>query len=173
MGKQNKHYHHDIILQTVRWYIRYNLSFHDVMERGFSVVHTLVMRWVHQYGPKIRQKNSSSSQAKQCLLESRRNIYQSKGLMGVSIPYCRSEGKYHRFLSKQTRNHQTAKRFFKTALQSFHISEPRVVTVYKNPAYLIVVEKVRKEKKMPLGIQIRHMKYHNNIVEQDYRFIKK
>ncbi len=62
---------------------------------------------------------------------------------------------------------------FKKALQSFHHSEPRVVTVDKNPAYPIAVEELRKEKKMPLGIQIRQVKYLNNIVEQDHRFIKK
>ncbi|MBJ8031844.1 DDE-type integrase/transposase/recombinase, partial [Bacillus cereus group sp. N21] len=59
------------------------------------------------------------------------------------------------------------------ALQSFHISEPRVVTVDKNPAYPIAVEELKKEKKMPLGIQLRQVKYLNNIVEQDHRFIKK
>jgi len=53
MEKRNlfkwKHYHHDIILQTVRWYLRYNLSFRDLVEmmaeRGLSVAHTTIMRW--------------------------------------------------------------------------------------------------------------------------------
>ncbi len=58
-------------------------------------------------------------------------------------------------------------------MQSFHISEPRVETVDKNQAYPIAVEELRKEKKMPLGIQLRQVKYLNNIVEQDHRFIKK
>ncbi|PDY09489.1 IS6 family transposase, partial [Bacillus cereus] len=39
--------------------------------------------------------------------------------------------------------------------------------------YPIAVEELRKEKKMPLGIQLRQVKYLNNIVEQDHRFIKK
>ncbi|PHE18530.1 IS6 family transposase, partial [Bacillus pseudomycoides] len=42
------------------------------------------------------------------------------------------------YLSK-VRNHKAAKRFFRKALQSFYISEPRVVTVDKNPAYPIAV----------------------------------
>ncbi|MBJ7988264.1 IS6 family transposase, partial [Bacillus cereus] len=54
MEKRNsfkwKHYHHDIILQTVRWYLQYNLSFRDLVEmmeeRGLSVAHTTIMRWV-------------------------------------------------------------------------------------------------------------------------------
>ncbi|MED1060394.1 IS6 family transposase, partial [Bacillus mycoides] len=52
MEKRNlfkwKHYHHDIILQIVRWYLRYNLSFRDLVEmmeeRGLSVAHTTIMR---------------------------------------------------------------------------------------------------------------------------------
>ncbi|RPK10895.1 hypothetical protein FH5_03973 [Priestia endophytica] len=76
------------------------------------------------------------------------------------------------YLSK-TRDHQAAKRFFKKALQPFYVSKPLVITVDKNPAYPIAIEELKKEKKMPVGIQIRQVKYLNNIVEQDHRFIKK
>ncbi len=54
MEKENvfkwKHYQPDIILLTVRWYLRYNLSFRDLVEmleeRGLSISHTTIMRWV-------------------------------------------------------------------------------------------------------------------------------
>ncbi|EEL03172.1 putative transposase [Bacillus mycoides NBRC 101238 = DSM 11821] len=60
------------------------------------------------------------------------------------------------YLSK-SRNHKDAKRFFKKALRSFHVSKPRVITVNKNPTYPIVIEKLKKEKKMPAGFQnLRH-----------------
>lgn len=49
----------------------------------------------------------------------------------------------------------------------------RKYTLDKNPAYSIAVEELKKEKKMPLGIQIRQVKYLNNIIKQDHRFIKK
>lgn len=55
-----KHYQPDIILLTVRWYLRYNLSFRDVVEmmeeRGLSMAHTTIMRWVHQYGPELDKR---------------------------------------------------------------------------------------------------------------------
>ncbi|MGX1459932.1 transposase, IS6 family [Bacillus thuringiensis] len=53
------------------------------------------------------------------------------------------------------------------------MSTPRVITVDKNPAYPVAIEKLKEEKKMPEGIQIRQVKYLNNIVEQDNRFIKR
>ncbi|HDT6579565.1 TPA: hypothetical protein QFT23_005869 [Bacillus cereus] len=55
-----KHYQPDIILLTVRWYLRYNLSFRDLVEmmeeRGLSLAHTTIMRWVHQYGPELNER---------------------------------------------------------------------------------------------------------------------
>ena len=181
MEKQNlfkwKHYQPDIILLTVRWYLRYNLSFRDLVEmmeeRGLSVAHTTIMRWVHQYGPELDKRI-------------RRHLKQTNDSWRVDETYIKvksqwmylyravdSKGNTIDFYLSKTRNHKAAKRFFKKALQSFHVSEPRVVTVDKNPAYPIAIEELKKEKKMPVGIQIRQVKYLNNIVEQDHRFIKK
>ncbi|ANS51625.1 hypothetical protein BM86_20460 [Bacillus thuringiensis] len=64
MEKENifkwKHYQPDIIVLTVRWYLRYNLSLRDLVEmmeeRGLSLAHTTIMRWVHQYGPELNER---------------------------------------------------------------------------------------------------------------------
>ncbi|PFE09460.1 IS6 family transposase, partial [Bacillus cereus] len=46
-----KHYGPEMILLAVRWYLRYSLSYRDLVEmmeeRGFSIAHTMIMRWVH------------------------------------------------------------------------------------------------------------------------------
>ncbi|PHC28099.1 IS6 family transposase, partial [Bacillus pseudomycoides] len=69
-----------------------------------------------------------------------------------------SEGNTIDFYLSKTRNHKAAKRFFKKALQSFHVSQPRVITIDKNPAYPIAIEELKNEKKMPVDIQIRRVK---------------
>ncbi|PDY63036.1 IS6 family transposase, partial [Bacillus cereus] len=55
-----KHYQPEIILLTVRWYLRYHLSSRDLVEmmeeRGLSLAHTTIMRWVHQYGPALNER---------------------------------------------------------------------------------------------------------------------
>ncbi|MEC2462357.1 IS6 family transposase, partial [Bacillus cereus] len=55
-----KLYQPNIILLTVRWYLRYNLSFRNVVERmkerGLSIAQTTIMRWVHQYGPELDER---------------------------------------------------------------------------------------------------------------------
>ncbi|SCL90453.1 IS240 transposase [Bacillus cytotoxicus] len=47
------------------------------------------------------------------------------------------------------------------------------MTVDKNPAYPIAIEQLKKEQRMLADIRIRRIKYLNNIIEQDHRFIKK
>ncbi|EOO62304.1 transposase, partial [Bacillus cereus VD196] len=83
-----------------------------------------------------------------------------------------SEGNTIDFYLSRTRNHKASERFFKKALRSFHASKTRVITVDKNPAYPIAITGLKKEKKMPLGIQIRQIKYLSNIINR-VRFMKK
>jgi transposase-like protein len=49
-----RHFQADIILLCIRWYLRYTLSYRDLeemmLERGLSVDHTTIYRWVHRTG---------------------------------------------------------------------------------------------------------------------------
>ncbi|EOD4205026.1 IS6 family transposase, partial [Enterococcus faecalis] len=49
-GKQFKK---DVIIVTVGYYLRYNLSYREVQEllydRGINVCHTTIYRWVQEY----------------------------------------------------------------------------------------------------------------------------
>ena len=55
-----KHYEAEIILLTVRWYLKYSLSYLDLVEmmseRGLKISHTTIMRWVHEFGPEIDKR---------------------------------------------------------------------------------------------------------------------
>ncbi|MDF9666501.1 IS6 family transposase [Bacillus wiedmannii] len=181
MKKQNlfkwKHYQPDIILLTVRWYLRYNLSFRDLVEmleeRGLFIAHTTIMRWAHQYGPELDERLRSHLKPTNDSWRVDETYVKVKGQWMYLYRSVDSKGSTIDFYLSKTRDHKAAKRFFKKALRSFHVSKPRVITVDKNPAYPMAIEELKKEKKMPVGIQIRQVKYLNNIVEQDHRFIKR
>ncbi|MGX5586521.1 IS6 family transposase [Bacillus thuringiensis] len=172
-----KHYQPGIILLTVRWYLRYNLSFRDLVEmmeeRGLSLAHTTIMRWVHQYGPELDKRIRRHLKRTNDSWRVDETYIKVKGQWMYLYRAVDSEGNTIDFYLSKSRNHKAAKRFFKKALRSFHVSKPCAITVDKNPAYPIAISGLKKEKKMPLGIQIRQIKYLNNIVEQDHRFIKK
>jgi transposase-like protein len=56
---KGRHYQQDIILQCVRWYVAYSLSYRDLeelmQERGYAVGHSTVQRWVVHYAPRIEK----------------------------------------------------------------------------------------------------------------------
>ncbi|MCR8860696.1 MULTISPECIES: IS6 family transposase [Bacillus] len=181
MKKENlfkwKHYQPDIILLTVRWYLRYNLSFRDLVEmmeeRGLSIAHTTIMRWVHQYGPELDERVRRHLKTTNDSWRVDETYVKVKGQWMYLYRVVDSEGNTIDFYLSESRDKQAAKRFFKKALAASHICKPRVITVDKNPAYAVAIQELKEEKRIPEGIQLRQVKYLNNIVEQDHRFIKK
>ncbi len=55
-----RRYQAEIILLCVRWYLRYSLSYRDLeemmTERGLSVDHTTIYRWVQHYAPILEKR---------------------------------------------------------------------------------------------------------------------
>jgi len=54
---KGRHFQQEMILQSVRWYLAYALSYRDIeelmAERGFSVDHSTINRWVLHYSPQL------------------------------------------------------------------------------------------------------------------------
>ncbi len=172
-----KHYQPEIILLTVRWYLRYNLSFRDLVEimeeRGLSIAHTTIMRWVHQYGPKLDEKVRRHLKITNDSWRVDETYIKVKGQWMYLYRAVDSEGNTIDFYLSESRDKTAAKCFFQKALFSSHNSNPRVITVDKNQAYPVAIKELKKEKRLSKDTRIRQVKYLNNIVEQDHRFIKK
>ena len=56
---KGKQFQQDVIIVTVGYYLRYNLSYREVQEilydRGINVSHTTIYRWVQEYGKLLYQ----------------------------------------------------------------------------------------------------------------------
>ncbi|HDR4949087.1 TPA: IS6 family transposase [Bacillus cereus] len=172
-----KHYQPDIILLTVRWYLRYNLSLRDLVEmmeeRGLFLAHTTIMRWVHQYGPELNErirKHLKSTNDSWRVDETYIKIKREKMYLYRAID---SEGNTIDFYVSRKRDAKAAKRFLKKALASCHATKPRSITADGDKAYPVAIRELKEEKYIPNGIPLRVKKYLNNIIEQDHRFIKK
>jgi IS6 family transposase len=77
------------------------------------------------------------------------------------------------FRLSATRDAEAAQRFFVKTLAAPHTPTPRVITVDKNAAYPKAISEMKAEGAIPEGCELRQVKYLNNIVEQDHRFIKR
>ena len=77
------------------------------------------------------------------------------------------------FLLSVTRDAEAAKGFFAKTLAAPHTTTPRVINVDKNAAYPKAFKELKDEGALPHSCELRQVKYLNNIVEQDHRFIKR
>ena len=57
---RGRHFEDVVIILCVRWYLRYSLSYRDLKEimaeRGLSVDHVTIWRWVQHYAPILNQQ---------------------------------------------------------------------------------------------------------------------
>jgi IS6 family transposase len=172
-----RHFEPTIILLCVRWYCRYQLSYRDVeemmKERGLEVDHSTIFRWVQRYAPEINKrirphlKMSGTSYrvdetyikiGKQC-----KYLYRAVDKQGNTIE----------FMLSAKRDVSAAKRFFKKMMRTDHRRLPFTINVDKNAAYPEAFNTSQVEKILPHDCTLRRVKYLNNIIEQDHRFIKK
>ena len=69
--------------------------------------------------------------------------------------------------------HSSAERFLCKTLRASHTQMPRVINVDENAAYPPAVDELKADEQLPEATELRQVKYLNNIVEQDHRFIKR
>ncbi len=66
-----------------------------------------------------------------------------------------------------------AKRFFSKTRGASHTVTPSVINVDTNAAYPKALGELKAEGIVPESCELRQVKYLNNLVEQDHRFIKR
>ena len=166
-----------LILQCVRWYLRYALSYRDLedmmRERGLCVDHTTIYRWVQRYAPEIDKRCRPFLRRTNDSYRIDETYVRVAGAWTYLYRGVDSNGDTLDFLLRATRDRKAAIAFFRKTLGAAHTTPPRVVTVDKNPAYPVAFEAVRHEGLVRPRSNLRQCKYLNNIIEQDHRFIKR
>ena len=88
-------------------------------ERGLSLAHTTIMRWIHQYGPELNErirKHLKSTNDSWRVVETYIKIKGEKMYLYRAID---SEGNTIDFYLSRRRNADAAKRFLRICLKSF------------------------------------------------------
>ncbi len=172
-----KHYQGEIILLCVRWYLKYALSYRNLeeimMERGLSVDHTTIYRWVMIYAPEIEKRSRKYLKPTNDSWRVDETYIKVKGKWKYLYRAVDSKGNTLDFMLSGSRDHQAAKRFLKKVLKARHNKHSRVINLDKNPAYPIAFEELKQSGFLSTDCELRQKKYLNNIIEQDHRFPKK
>ena len=109
-----------MILQSVRWYLAYALSYRDIeelmQERGFSVDHSTINRWVLHYSPQLE----AAFRRKKKRVRNRWRIDESYITVKAQWTYyyraVDMQGQTIDFLLTATRDTKAALRFLKKAI---------------------------------------------------------
>ncbi|MBV8883515.1 MAG: IS6 family transposase [Chroococcidiopsidaceae cyanobacterium CP_BM_RX_35] len=172
-----RHFLPEIILLNVRWYCRYALSYRDLeemmMERGIEVDHATINRWVLKSAPELDKRIRPHLHQTNDSWRVDETYIKIKGRWKYLYRAVDSQGKTLDFLLCAHRDATAAERFLRKTLNASHTQEPRVINVDKNAAYPPAIDARKAENQLPLTIQLQQVKYLNNRVEQDHRFIKR
>ena len=162
---------------NVRWYSRYSLSYRDLeemmLERGVEVDHTTIYRWVQAYAPEVDKRIRPHLSPTNDSWKFDETYIKVKGAWKYLYRAIDSKGHTLDFMLSAKRDAKAAKRFFKKVLKGVWTVMPRVINVDKNPAYPSAFKDLKAEKAMPEETELRQIKYLNNLIEQDHRFIKR
>ncbi|MDQ3133499.1 MAG: IS6 family transposase, partial [Acidobacteriota bacterium] len=158
-------------------YCRYQLSYRDVeemmRERGLDVDHSTVFRWVQRYAPEINKRirqHLKMSGASYRVDETYIKVGKTCKYLYRAVD---KEGQTIEFMLSAKRDVSAAKRFFKKLMRADHRRLPFSISVDKNAAYPKAFSTSQAEKIVPKDCKLRRVKYLNNVIEQDHRFVKK
>lgn len=178
-----RHFQKDIILLVVRWYVSYPLSYRNIeemmLERGITVDHSTINRWVVYYSPLLEDKFRNTCKNKTGVSWRMDETYiKIKGVWSYLYRAVDKEGNTIDFMLSKKRDEVAATAFFEKALISSGI--PEKVTIDKsgsNNAGLNAINVLLASFALIgcvfMPIIIRQIKYLNNIIEQDHRSIKR
>jgi transposase, IS6 family len=172
-----RHYQPEIILLCVRWYLRYSLSYRDLeemmAERGLHVDHTTIYRWVQRYAPELEKRVRAQLKPTNDSWKVDETYIKAHGEWLYLYRAVDSVGNTLEFMLSPTRDARAAECFFRKLLGAKHTVEPRAINVDKNAAYPAAFKTLQQVGELAPECELRPVKYLNNLVEQDHRFIKR
>src|SRR6202049_4273555 len=174
---KGSHFEREVILWGVRWYVAYPISYRQLEEmmqdRGVEVDHSTLNRWVLKYVPLLDKQFRARKRQVGSSWRMDETYVKVKGAWKYLYRAVDKAGATVDFLLTAKRDGKAALRFLRKAIR--HNGTPEKITIDKSGTTTAAIESHNAEYKTEhnAGIELRQIKYLNNIVEQDHRAIKR
>lgn len=136
---KGRQYPGEVILQAVRWHLRYPLAYLHVSEilaeRGLFIDASCIWRWVQAYAPELDKRCRPHLKATNKSYRVDETYIKVKGKDRYLYRAVDSTGQTVDFLLTARRDAEAAKRFFRKVFSAEGNPVPRVLNVDGNPAY--------------------------------------
>ena len=170
---KGSHFERDVILWGVRWYVAYPISYRQLEEmmdeRGVEVDHSTLNRWVLKYVPLLETRFCARKRSVGSSWRLDETYVKVKGVWKYLYRAVDKAGATMDFLLTAKRDCKAALRFLRKAIRCN--GTPEKITIDKSGANTAAIGSYNTDHKA--GIEMRQIKYLNNIVEQDHRAIKR
>jgi transposase-like protein len=174
---RNRRFQSEIIELCVRWYLTYRLSYRDLVEmmaeRGVTVSHSTILRWVQRYVPEFERRWSRYARHVNSSWRMDETAVSVRGGAHYLYRAVDKHGKTVDSLLCTDRSESAARAFFSKALKTNQDRRPRKVNLDGNAATYRALRLLRQENPVWRSVVVRSCRYLNNIVEQDHRAIKR
>jgi putative transposase len=179
---KGRHFDRSVILLCVRWYLAYNLSLRNLeemmAERGISVDHATVHRWVVRYSPELLERFNLRKRSVSRKWHVDETYIKVRGQWKYLYRAIDSNGDTIEFWFSERRNLTAAKRFLARALKQHGRPERIVIDGSQTNREAILscdtTDRLRNTSRRKLKpIRVRQSQYLNNLIEQDHRAIKR
>lgn len=165
----------EIIMLFVYMKCRFSLSYRDLEEmaciRGAKIDHSTLQRWLRKFVSLIENQVRKRKKPVGNSWRMDETYIKVNGSWVYLYRAVDSLGNTIEFLLRKYRDAVAAKAFFRKAFKNN--GNPEKVTIDKSGSNLSALNNANKELAEDQQIEIRQIKYLNNIIEQDHRFIKK
>lgn len=144
-----------------------------MQERGLSVDHVTIFRWVQRYAPEINRRmrpHLKMSGTSYRLDETYVKVDKEWKYVYRAVD---STGNTIEFMLSAKRDVSAAKRFFKKLMRADHRRLPFTIGTDKHASYPEAFAASVKEKVLPSDCKLRRVKYLNNVIEQDHRAVRR
>ncbi len=170
---KRRHYPLEIMLTCVRWYVAYPLSLRHIeemmAERGVPVDHATIHRWSLKMLPVLAAAFSTRKRTVGCSWRIDETYIQVCGQWKYLYRAVDAQGQTIDFLMSARRDAAAARQFLEQALDLHGV--PQKVSIDGSPANKAAVLELAATAAKP--IELRQIKYLNNLIEQDHRAIKR
>jgi transposase-like protein len=179
---KGRHFDRSVILLCVRWYLAYNLSLRNLeemmAERGISVDHATIHRWIVRYSPELLKRFNRCKRAVTAKWHVDETYIKVRGQWKYLYRAIDSNGDTVEFWFGERRNLSAAKGFLRKALKRHGRPERIMIdgsqtnreAILSCDAESRLQDRSRRRLK---PIQIRQSQYLNNRIEQDHRAVKR
>jgi transposase-like protein len=170
---KGSHFEKEIILWSIRWYVAYPVSdrqLEEMMkERGVSVDHSTLNRWVIKYAPEIEKHLHLRKRPVGKSWRMDETYIRVKGEWKYLYRAVDRDGQTVDFLLTPQRDKAAAEAFLHKAIRTQGL--PEKITIDQSGSNTTAITRYNKTHKR--AVVIRQPKYLNNVVEQDHRAVKR